>query len=406
MILNYLVYYVNIFFFQPAHATPDPLVQHLAKKAIENTFQSTSIEIDKLPIEERIAKSATPFAHLPYDEQLSMKQEMAFNVLKKLGREVSRLNPGLQDFIRWQKLRRKGSICELDPIIPSPVVDGYRNKCEFTVGVNSDSGAPTIGFRVSSYKEGNISVGPIDDLKHISDKMKKVVKSVEEYIRSTLYDPFNPMTHDGVWRQVTLRTSSNGDCMVIVHVHPQQLEPGDIQAIKDGLIDYCSTNGEEAGVTSLYCVVSGQRLVQLDYCIFRGCLFEVDVPKPQVPMTPDVGQIIPTSFSVKTSAALSSTRLELLWYFREFTIDPPQQIPCPTFTLHNIEQQVRPMAFLRFIGFVEPLSVKHFGMFHQTGPGRKTRTRRLYFAKWIVSNVNKVKKVVCHIQYCHICNLG
>lgn len=52
----------------------------------------------------------------------------------------------------------------------------YRNKCEFTVGINEHTGLPTVGFRLSSYAKGEVSVGPIDNLQHIPSRMKKAVK--------------------------------------------------------------------------------------------------------------------------------------------------------------------------------------------------------------------------------------
>jgi hypothetical protein len=39
----------------------------------------------------------------------------------------------------------------------SPQVDGYRNKCEYTVGLN-EKGEITVGFRVGSYLGGSVSV--------------------------------------------------------------------------------------------------------------------------------------------------------------------------------------------------------------------------------------------------------
>ncbi|XP_038075133.1 zinc finger CCCH domain-containing protein 24-like isoform X2 [Patiria miniata] len=41
----------------------------------------------------------------------------------------------------WLKQQRKshsGMACELEPIKPSPVLESYRNKCEFTIGKSVD----------------------------------------------------------------------------------------------------------------------------------------------------------------------------------------------------------------------------------------------------------------------------
>lgn len=73
-------------------------------------------------------------SHKFFSFQLKKKQKDALHVLRKYGSELARVNPGLAKFINFQKMRRKGQVCEVDDIVPSPVIDKYRNKCEFTIG--------------------------------------------------------------------------------------------------------------------------------------------------------------------------------------------------------------------------------------------------------------------------------
>ncbi|KAF2350137.1 (Uracil-5)-methyltransferase family [Trinorchestia longiramus] len=248
----------KFFMLQKASPAPDPLLKVIEQK-VDGTFKCANEEMDKLPIEERVTLSVTPYAAMPYKQQLEKKQEAAQAILKKIGREIARVNPELESLVRWQKLRRRGAVCEMDPIIPSPVEDGYRNKCEFTIGMNSDSKETTVGFRVSSYKEGNVSVGPVLHLKHISDTMKNIVKSFEAHVRASDYAAFDPVSHEGVWRQLTVRTSNNHDCLLIVTVHPQKLGESELGELKQSLVHYCETEGTQAGVTGLYCIVVGQK---------------------------------------------------------------------------------------------------------------------------------------------------
>lgn len=56
----------------------------------------------------------------------------------------------------------------------SPVTEGYRNKCEFTVGYDEENQL-TVGFRLGAYATGTICVGPVAELNHISDAMKEAV---------------------------------------------------------------------------------------------------------------------------------------------------------------------------------------------------------------------------------------
>lgn len=44
-----------------------------------------------------------------------------------------------------------GLPCEIEGIIESPVVNGYRNKCEFSVGY-SQQGKPTVGFMLGNFR--------------------------------------------------------------------------------------------------------------------------------------------------------------------------------------------------------------------------------------------------------------
>ncbi|XP_018009920.1 tRNA (uracil-5-)-methyltransferase homolog A-like [Hyalella azteca] len=223
-----------------ANPAPDPLLRVLEQKE-EGTYRPDGAVADTLPLEERVMLSVTPYAHISYDKQLEKKQDAALEILRRIGREVGKVNPQLGSFLRWQKLRHKGAVSRI------------------IASTNSETKAVTVGFRVSSYKEGNVSVGPVMHLKHISDAMKSVVMSFEEFVRSSSYAAFDPITHEGVWRQLTVRTSNNSDCLLVVVVHPQKLGSEGLGLLKERLTQYCRDTGSAAGVTGLYCVVTGQK---------------------------------------------------------------------------------------------------------------------------------------------------
>lgn len=46
----------------------------------------------------------------------------------------------------------------------------------YSVGINNETRKPAVGFRLGSYKDGCVGVGPIDFLKHIPARMKQIVK--------------------------------------------------------------------------------------------------------------------------------------------------------------------------------------------------------------------------------------
>lgn len=71
---------------------------------------------------------------LTFNPQLEKKQKDALHILRKFGNDLAHTNPKLAQIIQWQKARRQGQMCEVDHIVRSPQIDGYRNKCEFTIG--------------------------------------------------------------------------------------------------------------------------------------------------------------------------------------------------------------------------------------------------------------------------------
>lgn len=82
----------------------------------------------------------------------------------------------LKDHINSQKALYDNLPCQLDDIRCADVITGYRNKCEFTVGIDKETNLPTVGFRIGSYANGTTGVGPIDTLLSIPDSMKTAVK--------------------------------------------------------------------------------------------------------------------------------------------------------------------------------------------------------------------------------------
>ncbi len=94
-------------------------------------------------------------------------------MVKRLGAEMSKCNPGLTEFVRT-RITKHGVVAPIQEFLRSPVTQGYRNKCEFSIGyMNTEPKSnvtdmkeeekldipetkPTIsvGFRLASYKQG------------------------------------------------------------------------------------------------------------------------------------------------------------------------------------------------------------------------------------------------------------
>ncbi|CAH1115940.1 unnamed protein product [Phaedon cochleariae] len=234
-----------------AKPAPDPLVKK-RKEDADGSNTNKKLKVEEGSQEERLKNSTIPYWNIDYKKQLELKLEDIKEVLRKMGNNLAHGNPELQKWIEKQRSLHNGLPCELQDIKFSEVIEGYRNKCEFTVGIDEDTGLPTVGFRLGSYVNGTTGVGPVDDLVHIPQSMKTAVKLFQDYVRNSQLRVFSPEFHTGHFRQLMVRSASD-QLMLVVGLHPQDLNAEELDAFKKDLIDYFSTGGgKEAKVTSLY----------------------------------------------------------------------------------------------------------------------------------------------------------
>jgi tRNA/tmRNA/rRNA uracil-C5-methylase (TrmA/RlmC/RlmD family) len=67
---------------------------------------------------------------------------------------------------------KSDDLAKIEPFVKSPIIDGYRNKCEFSFGQHPFTGEMTVGFRLASYRKGSLAVVGVDHLPNVSDKVK------------------------------------------------------------------------------------------------------------------------------------------------------------------------------------------------------------------------------------------
>ncbi|CAK9293217.1 unnamed protein product [Gordionus sp. m RMFG-2023] len=131
------------------------LIVKIAKPSADPFIISNQTNDNKTTIK-NVKDVVTPYWNISYLEQLKLKQtNLKDTLIVKLG-----LLDGIENILKNME--------------PSPLIYGYRNKCEFTIGHLDTS--KLIGFRVSSYKSGCDLVAPIDECLHVSEEMKSVVK--------------------------------------------------------------------------------------------------------------------------------------------------------------------------------------------------------------------------------------
>nr|CAD7399028.1 unnamed protein product [Timema cristinae] len=241
---------------EKANPAPDPLVKKRKQIVCEQTSdtQDKKRKPDGRSQEECLKDSTTPYWNISYEDQIKRKQENIRELLVDLGHKLVRGNSALASWLDGQKVKHGGLPCELWDIRRSPVCDGYRNKCEFSVGLNEVTGERTVGFRLGSYVRGFTGVAPVDSLSHIPTRMKESAKSFEKFVQQSDLGVFNPETHEGNWRQLTARLSnSTGQLMLIIGIHPQLLPDVQLEKLKEDVKNYFfNEEGKSCNVTSLY----------------------------------------------------------------------------------------------------------------------------------------------------------
>ncbi|XP_057327064.1 tRNA (uracil-5-)-methyltransferase homolog A-like [Microplitis mediator] len=247
-----------------AKAAPDPYVKRKLEDDERNSKKFKGDEDndqeqkeESLSVLDLIKSSTIPLWNVPYETQLTMKQDQMRSIIVKIGQQIARANNELIGWIEKQRAVNNGLICELQPILNAEVTEGYRNKCEFTIGKNENE--ILIGFRLSSYAAGSTAVGPIDHLCHIPERMKVAVKIFQKFVRDSKLDVYDPVNHKGFWNQVTARATRLGHLMLIIGVYPKNL-PTDSSF--DELVTKITKffeegEGKDAKVTSLYIQTMG-----------------------------------------------------------------------------------------------------------------------------------------------------
>ena len=177
-------------------------------------------EVDDRPVAERLQSAVCPLAGDSYDEQLKKKQSEVLLLVKRLGSEISRSHQMLGHYVA-SKMREHETVAPVDNFVMSPTLQGYRNKCEFTIGYSggdSDSRTVSVGFRLSSYKSGSVEVVSISSLSqpsvtlpHVPAPMLEAALVLEQYVRASGVTPYCSVERRGNWRSVMMRCARGPD---------------------------------------------------------------------------------------------------------------------------------------------------------------------------------------------------
>ncbi|KAL0272185.1 UNVERIFIED_CONTAM: hypothetical protein PYX00_005262 [Menopon gallinae] len=267
----------NVLSADTALAVPDPLVKKRMLDRGSEQDNNKKLKLNAGSEKDKLMEAVAPLSMLPYEEQLVQKKQVIFDVLKSLGDELVKVNPELGPIIKAKKEKYNGLPCEVWPIRHAELTsDGYRNKCEFTIGINEGSGLRTIGFRLGSYVTGSVAVAPIDDVPNVPKRMKEVVSIFQNFIRNSDLDVFHPVKQEGFWRQLTVRYGFRTDqLMLIVGVHPQKLTDCELKKIMEDIKQFFSEgDGKSCEVTSLFVQLIEKKKSQEDETVYHHIMGE------------------------------------------------------------------------------------------------------------------------------------
>ncbi|XP_046665036.1 tRNA (uracil(54)-C(5))-methyltransferase homolog-B-like isoform X1 [Homalodisca vitripennis] len=159
---------------------------------------------------ECLMKKIMPYFNKPYNTELELKQSSAWMILKTLKERLLLLGTEIPDF-------------PVEKIIPSPEINQYRNKDDFSVYYGVDGSNTTVGYLTGTPSlPGCVAVRPTY-LTHIKDSHKRLALLFEDYIKKSPYRVCYHFRGGGFWKRLSVRSNEAGDLMAIIITHPYAL---------------------------------------------------------------------------------------------------------------------------------------------------------------------------------------
>ncbi|KAJ1269789.1 hypothetical protein BS78_06G004200 [Paspalum vaginatum] len=185
--------------------------------------------------------AVTPLAHMTYNDQLEHKKHSMAQILKKLTRNARKACPPAIPLPSWifESKEIGGLPCKLEGILESPVVNGYRNKCEFSVGYSLE-GKKTVGFMLGNFREGVTAVEEPVNCPNVSEISCKYAQMFQDFLQLSSLPLWNRVDNCGFWRQFTVR---EGRCPAEAIV-PRNAESQISEVML--IVQVCSTDVDEA----------------------------------------------------------------------------------------------------------------------------------------------------------------
>lgn len=251
---------------------------------------------------EQINAQVCPLFSREYPEQLKVKENLMRSVLN-FSKHIHKMSPSLKkdapNLYAW--IRQNDKICcPFEGVVPSPVLTGYRNKCEFNVSHDGK-----VGFKMGRYRNGSERVcRPPADCPIVRKTMFDIMDMFEEYLKSvTPLKGFDQVTHEGNYRQITVRCNSSEEYLIIIDFHPQDMKEEEVEDEIERLLELFKPLKR---IISIYVNLSDRNTFSSSHQNLRlisgvKCLHEKLAVDPERPLQFRIG---PGSFfQVNTQAA-------------------------------------------------------------------------------------------------------
>lgn len=241
-----------------ANPAADPLIRKRVNRIeVEGNVAPDSkkmkIDDENFPIDVRVKNAVMPLWKIPYEEQLKNKEDELKKILVKIGRQIERVCCLAPEWLQRNRSKNNFMCCPLEGLKGSPSIEGYRNKCEFTVGWDPPGREKTVGFRLARYSQGSMCVADPSECTIVPKSILNVCEAFQNYVRQSSMEPYDQEKHEGYWRQLTVRATRSGDVLAVVVVHPQELAKAAIEELKTELKEYFFDGaGKWCHVTALY----------------------------------------------------------------------------------------------------------------------------------------------------------
>ncbi len=225
-------------------------------------------EAEAVHFHEYSSKRAVPFCQhygvcggckwqvLPYSEQIKYKQKQVTDNLTRIG---------------------KIELPEISPILGSKKTEFYRNKLEFTFSnkrwltqqevaedVKYDQ-MNAVGFHIPNAFD---KVLPIEKCWLQDDISNRIRNAARDYAYAHNYSFQNLRTHEGMLRNIIIRTSTTGELMVIVVCH---IERDEEMNLFKAMLQHLADSFPE--ITSLLYIINNKvndTITDLDVHLFKG----------------------------------------------------------------------------------------------------------------------------------------